>query len=49
MIAPECPYIRYWQLKYGIDNFIITRNMLIERDVTSGAHYSLILEYFVIA
>ena len=32
-----------------IDNFSITRNMLIERDVTSGVLSSVILEYFAIA
>ena len=33
----------------GIDNFSITKRMLIKRDVTSGVHYCSLLEYFAIA
>ena len=36
-------------LMQGIDNFSITKRMLIKRDVTSGVHYCSLLEYFAIA
>ena len=32
-----------------LDNFSITKRMLIKRDVTSGVHYCSLLEYFAIA
>ena len=36
-------------LQAAIDNFSITKRMLIKRDVTSGVHYCSLLEYFAIA
>ena len=32
-----------------LNNFSITKIMLIKRDVTSGVHYCSLLEYFAIA